>query len=81
MLDRRTRVALAAMALAVFVIANDFTSLTVALPQIERTFHVDVSTVQWVMNAYTPSGASSRRCRPPPRRRPARRSRRSPVRR
>jgi EmrB/QacA subfamily drug resistance transporter len=53
MLDRRTRVALAAMALAVFVIANDFTSLTVALPQIERTFHVDVSTVQWVMNAYT----------------------------
>jgi MFS family permease len=53
MLDRRTRVALAAMALAVFVIANDFTSLTVALPQIERTFDLDVSTVQWVMNAYT----------------------------
>jgi MFS family permease len=53
MLDRRTRLALVAMALAVFVIANDITSLSVALPQIERTFHTDVETVQWVMNAYT----------------------------
>jgi MFS family permease len=53
MLDRRTRIALVAMSLAVFVIANDITSLSVALPQIERTFHVDVETVQWVMNAYT----------------------------
>jgi MFS family permease len=41
------------MALAVFVIANDFTSLTVGLPQVERTFHTDVQTVEWVLNAYT----------------------------
>ena len=41
------------MALAVFVIANDFTSLSVALPQVERTFHTDVQTVQWVLSAYT----------------------------
>src|SRR5947207_11491253 len=52
-LDRRTKAALGTMALAVFVIANDFTSLGVALPQVERTFHTDVQTVQWVLNAYT----------------------------
>ena len=40
------------MALAVFVIANDITSLSVAVPQMERTFHTDVGTVQWVMNVY-----------------------------
>lgn len=41
------------MSLAVFVIANDITSLSVALPSVQRDFGVDVSTVQWVMNAYT----------------------------
>ncbi len=51
-LDHRTKVALGAMALAVFVIANDITSLSVAVPQMERTFHTDVGTVQWVMNVY-----------------------------
>jgi len=45
-------VALAAMVAAVFVIANDFTALSVALPNIEREFDSDVSTVQWVINAY-----------------------------
>jgi EmrB/QacA subfamily drug resistance transporter len=44
--------ALVAMALAVFVVANDFTALSVALPQIERQFDADVSSVQWVINAY-----------------------------
>ena len=44
--------ALVAMALAVFVIANDFTALTVALPSIEAEFDSDVGTVQWVINAY-----------------------------
>ena len=34
-LDRPTLLALVAMGLAVFVIANDITALTVALPQIE----------------------------------------------
>ncbi|HTR73857.1 MAG TPA: MFS transporter [Solirubrobacterales bacterium] len=52
-LPRRTVLALAAMGLAVFLIANDITSLTVALPTIERDFHTDVGTVQWVANAYT----------------------------
>jgi len=52
-LDGRTVMALLAMGLAVFLIANDITSLTVALPTIERDLHADVSTVQWVANAYT----------------------------
>ena len=44
--------ALAAMAAAVFVIANDVTALSVALPDIEREFDATVSTSQWVINAY-----------------------------
>jgi EmrB/QacA subfamily drug resistance transporter len=51
-LNRNQLLALGAMALAVFVIANDVTSLTVALPQIEKDFDSDLGTVQWVINAY-----------------------------
>jgi EmrB/QacA subfamily drug resistance transporter len=51
-LSRGTIMALVAMGLAVFVVANDFTALSVALPQIERQFNADVSSVQWVINAY-----------------------------
>src|SRR6059058_5534307 len=51
-MQRSVVVALAAMAAAVFVIANDVTALSVALPKIEKDFDADVSTVQWVINAY-----------------------------
>jgi EmrB/QacA subfamily drug resistance transporter len=51
-LDRGTLLALGAMAMAVFVIANDFTAMSVALPNIESDFNVDVSSVQWVINIY-----------------------------
>src|SRR3954452_14384666 len=51
-LDRATIMALVAMALAIFVIANDFTALSVALPAMEKAFDADVSTVQWVINGY-----------------------------
>lgn len=51
-LDRGTLLALVAMGLGVFVIANDFTALDVALPAIEKDFDVDVGSVQWVVNAY-----------------------------
>jgi EmrB/QacA subfamily drug resistance transporter len=51
-LTRGVIVALLAMGLAVFVIANDVTALSVALPDIEKDFNADVSTVQWVINAY-----------------------------
>src|SRR5205085_11150741 len=51
-LSRGTIMALVAMGLAVFVVANDFTALSVALPTIERQFNADVASVQWVINAY-----------------------------
>ena len=51
-MTRGTWLALGAMAISVFVIANDVTALSVALPQIEKDFDADVSTVQWVINAY-----------------------------
>jgi MFS family permease len=47
-----TLMALLAMGLAVFAIAIDSTALSVALPQIESDFKVDVSVVQWMINAY-----------------------------
>src|SRR5262245_59246566 len=40
------------MALAVLVVANDFTALSVALPAMEQAFGADVTTVQWVINGY-----------------------------
>ena len=51
-MNRATWLALGAMAMSVFVIANDLTALSVALPQIEQDFDSDVSTVQWVVSAY-----------------------------
>lgn len=41
-----------AMAIAVVVIANDFSAINVALPTMERDFDTDVNTIQWVVNAY-----------------------------
>jgi EmrB/QacA subfamily drug resistance transporter len=40
------------MAVSVFVVANDLTALSVALPQIEEDFNSDVTTIQWVVSAY-----------------------------
>ena len=51
-LSRGTLLALVAMGLGVFLIANDFTALAVALPVIEKEFDTDVDTVQWVINGY-----------------------------
>ena len=48
-----TGMALVAMAAAVFVVCNDFTAPSVALPTIERDFNADLSSVQWVINAYS----------------------------
>ncbi len=42
-----------ALSLAVFVVANDITALTVAVPAMERDFGTNVGTVQWVINAYS----------------------------
>jgi EmrB/QacA subfamily drug resistance transporter len=51
-LDRGTVMALVALALAVFLVANDFTALSVALTNMEGDLDTDVGTVQWVINAY-----------------------------
>ena len=51
-LGRGTVLALVALSLAVFLVANDFTALSVALPNIEHDLDTDVTTVQWVINAY-----------------------------
>jgi EmrB/QacA subfamily drug resistance transporter len=51
-LDRSTWVALIAMGLGVFVIANDFTALSVAVPNIEHDLHTTLSKAQWVINGY-----------------------------
>ena len=51
-IDRGTWLALVAMGIAVFVIANDFSAINVAIPQIEQDFHTSVTTAQWVVNAY-----------------------------
>jgi len=51
-IDRGVAMALVAMGLSVFILANDFTALNVALPAIEKAFGTDISTVQWVINAY-----------------------------
>jgi EmrB/QacA subfamily drug resistance transporter len=40
------------MGVAVIIIANDFTALSVALPSMERDLHSNLSTIQWVINAY-----------------------------
>ena len=51
-IGRSTWLALGAMALGVFVIANDFTALSVAIPRIEAQLHTTVSRAQWVINGY-----------------------------
>lgn len=51
-IDRGTWLALTAMGIAVFVIANDFSAINVAIPQIEQDFKTDVTTAQWVVCAY-----------------------------
>jgi EmrB/QacA subfamily drug resistance transporter len=51
-IDRGTWLALIAMGIAVFVIANDFSAINVAIPQIEHDFDTSVTTAQWVVNAY-----------------------------
>jgi EmrB/QacA subfamily drug resistance transporter len=51
-LSKATILGMIAMGVAVLVVANDFTALSVALPAIERDVHSDVTTVQWVINGY-----------------------------
>lgn len=40
------------MGLGVFVIANDFTALSVAIPRIEQELYTTLDRAQWVINGY-----------------------------
>jgi EmrB/QacA subfamily drug resistance transporter len=51
-LSHDTVIALIAMALGVFVIANDFTALSVAIPDIEKSLDTTITRAQWVINGY-----------------------------
>lgn len=51
-LSKSAILGMVAMAVAVFVVANDFTALSVALPSIEKSFGTSVNTSQWVINGY-----------------------------
>jgi EmrB/QacA subfamily drug resistance transporter len=51
-ISRATWLALLAMGISVVVIANDFSAVNVALPTMEKDFHTNVNTIQWVINAY-----------------------------
>ncbi len=51
-LDRGTKVALVAMCLGIFLVANDFTALSVAIPEIESDLGTTLGHAQWVINAY-----------------------------
>jgi EmrB/QacA subfamily drug resistance transporter len=40
------------MSMSVLVIANDFSAINVAIPTMEKDFHTNINTIQWVVNAY-----------------------------
>ncbi len=45
--------ALSILVIAQFMIVLDVSILNVALPSIERDFHLDVTALQWIVTAYT----------------------------
>ncbi|WP_444929810.1 MFS transporter [Microbulbifer sp. SSSA002] len=51
-LTRSQIIGLVALSLALFLVANDFTAFSVAIPAMEKHFHADISTLQWVINGY-----------------------------
>ncbi|MFA0810232.1 MFS transporter [Microbulbifer epialgicus] len=44
---------LTALCLSVFLVGNDFTAFSVAIPAMEKEFNSDITTTQWVINGYT----------------------------
>lgn len=51
-LGRETILALAALSLGVFIVTNDLTALSVAIPKMESALHSDPTTSQWAINGY-----------------------------
>ncbi|GAA1464610.1 DHA2 family efflux MFS transporter permease subunit [Microbacterium thalassium] len=52
-LGRQAVVTLIALSMGVFVVANDFTALSVAVPSIQSDLDTTLNRVQWVINGYT----------------------------
>ncbi|WP_445358612.1 MFS transporter [Microbulbifer sp. ANSA005] len=42
-----------ALSLAIFLIGNDLTAFSVAIPAIEKDFNSNITTTQWIINGYT----------------------------
>ncbi|SHE75694.1 drug resistance transporter, EmrB/QacA subfamily [Microbulbifer donghaiensis] len=51
-LTRSQKLGLVALTFAIFLIGNDFTAFSVAVPAIEKHFNSDITTTQWVINGY-----------------------------
>ena len=51
-LSRAAVLTLGTMVITTAIMANDFSSMNVALPDIEKDFDTDLNTVQWVINAF-----------------------------
>ena len=51
-IERSTMLAVVAMALGAFVIANDFTALSAAIPEIERDLGTTLTRGEWEINGY-----------------------------
>jgi len=51
-IDTGTKLALVAMGFGVFLIANDFTALSVAIPNIQHDLGTTLASAQWTINAY-----------------------------
>lgn len=49
---KETVLALLALGLGNFMVAQDLAALNVSLPSIERELNIDLSTAQWIVNAY-----------------------------
>jgi len=41
---------LTALSISVFLVGNDFTAFSVAIPAMEKEFNSDITTTQWVIN-------------------------------
>lgn len=51
-MDTRTKAIIATLLLAVFMIGSDFTGVMILVVQIEQDFSADVTTAQWMINAF-----------------------------
>ena len=51
-MDRRTKLSIATLMIAAFMIGTDFTGVLLLITPIEREFSADITTTQWVLNIF-----------------------------